>query len=205
MKAGEFATVRQAAIAAGIIAEGRSPGSRRSWLPAHESLRSTSMPTPVREAHDNRPRADAGCRRPSEVSCASPAGALSPRDHLFSVFPWSAWERATAAWEASRHAHAAWRRTPQPPADGVVSRTRRAKIACGMPRHRTFVKFYHAMCEWVVKTEYHPHHQMERTNPQSDLHPPVGASSAVGKLGGFGPPGVRTERPHRLARRSRVA
>ncbi len=28
MKAGEFAFVRQAAIAAGIIAEGRSPGSR---------------------------------------------------------------------------------------------------------------------------------------------------------------------------------
>ncbi len=28
MKAGEFAYVRQAAIAAGIIAEGRSPGSR---------------------------------------------------------------------------------------------------------------------------------------------------------------------------------
>ena len=115
MRAGEFAYVRQAAIAAGIIAEGRSPGSRlrqpaaeasgsaavsrrRSWLPAPESWRSTSMTTPVREAHDNRPRADAGCRRLSEVSSASPAGALSPRDHLFSEFPWSAGsERATAA------------------------------------------------------------------------------------------------------------
>ncbi len=53
------------------------------------------MSTPVREAHDNRPRADAGCRRPSEVSCASSAGALSPRDHLFSVFLWNAWERAS--------------------------------------------------------------------------------------------------------------
>ncbi len=73
------------------------------------------MTPPVREVHDYRPRADAGCRRPSEVSCASSASALSPRDHLFSVFLWSPGsERATAAGEPSRHAHTAGRRTQKP-------------------------------------------------------------------------------------------
>jgi len=43
---------------------------------------------------------------------SSPAGAFSPRDHLFSARPWSAGsERATAAGEARRHTPAAWRRT----------------------------------------------------------------------------------------------
>ncbi len=81
------------------------------------------MPTPVREAHDNRPRADAGCRRPSEVSCASSAGVLSPRDHLFSVFLWSAWERASNRSGGSQ---------PQPPATRMLDGSaRRSRAACG--------------------------------------------------------------------------
>ncbi len=82
MKAGEFAYVRQSAIAAGIIAEGRLPGqpaaeasdcnasssaavSRRSWLPASESLHKAQRATPAREARDGLPQAHAVSRRPS--------------------------------------------------------------------------------------------------------------------------------------------
>ncbi len=59
-------------------------------------------PTPAREARDDLPQAHSVWRRPSGVSNSSQAGALSPRDHLFSEFPWSACERATAAVAASR-------------------------------------------------------------------------------------------------------
>ncbi len=45
-------------------------------------------------------------------SSSSEAGALSPRDHLFSALQGR--ERATAAVKASSHAHAAWRRTQKP-------------------------------------------------------------------------------------------
>ncbi len=50
------------------------------------------------------------------MSSSSQAGALSPRDHLFSEFPWSAGsERATAAGEAPR----------------LPPRTSRSRAACG--------------------------------------------------------------------------
>ncbi len=62
----------------------------RSWLPAHESPHKAPRATPVREARDEFPRAHAGWRRPSGCCGSSEAGALSPRDHLFSEFPWSA-------------------------------------------------------------------------------------------------------------------
>ncbi len=65
MKAGEFAYVRQAAIAAGIIiTEGRSPGSRLR-KPASVSLRLAPRPTPAREARGDLPFAHAVWRRPS--------------------------------------------------------------------------------------------------------------------------------------------
>ncbi len=68
---------------------------RRSWLPAPPGLRLAQMPTPAREARDDLPLAHAVWRRPSGCRGSSPASELSPRDHLFSTLPCSAWEQAS--------------------------------------------------------------------------------------------------------------
>ena len=96
-----------------------------SWLPAPASQHKAPMPTPAREARGDLPQVHAVWRRPSGVSSSSQAGALSPRDHLFSEFPWRAWERASRcrSWlPAPESLHKAPRATPAREARGDLPR-----------------------------------------------------------------------------------
>ncbi len=111
-----------AAEASGSVAVSR----RRSWLPAPESPHKAPRATPAREARDGLLLAHAVWRRPSGCCGSSAAGELSPRDDLFSEFPWSAWERAShrsggspppRARGMAAHAEAAPRAVAPPAAD----------------------------------------------------------------------------------------
>ncbi len=115
---------RPAAVEAGGLA---AVSRRRSWLPAPESPHKAPRATPACEARDDLPLAHAVWRRLSGCCGSSAAGALSPSDHLFSEFPWSAGsEQATR----TRHGGA-----------------RRSRAACGSPWKRQAARRLAALLE----------------------------------------------------------
>ncbi len=101
-----------AAEASDLVAVSRC----RSWLPAHESWRSTSMPTPVREARDDLPITNAVWRWLSGGSSPLRLAHYPPVITCFRCFlgAQGASEpppREKPAADDRRHAHTAWRRT----------------------------------------------------------------------------------------------